>query len=635
MRRLLLLSFVLAACGDSSTGPTRGSLVVPVATGLPAGAEATVTVTGPGGFSREVVAPDSLGDLAAGAYTIVASSVVADEVRYGGAPATQVVEVTGGRRARAQAITYSVASAELTVRVLGLPGGAPASVTVTGPGGFSRTLTTTTLLRTLDPGTYTVAAGDVQAAARTWRPAEPATVITLVAGIDRVATVDYGAGTASLAITIDGVPADVDAGVSVTGPGGYLREVAATTTLRNLDPGTYSISPRTTYGSLASYAPTGSTQARTLADGGSATAQVGFTATPLALQLEPVVQSGLTAPVFATAPPGDARLFVVERRGRVRIVDAGGLRATPFLDIASRVNFIGERGMLGMAFDPQYATNGRFYVYYVALDGNVVLERFSSTPGADVASGGGGIVLVIAHGGSEHHGGMLAFGPDGMLYLAPGDGRCCGDPNNNAQHLGRLLGKLLRIDPGTAPYVVPSDNPFVGTNARPEIWALGLRSPWRFSFDAPTGMLYLADVGQDEREEVNVVPATSAALNYGWPIMEGNSCYRPSEGCATAGLTRPALDDPHSEGCSVTGGYVYRGAAMPELRGHYLYSDYCGGWLRSFRWSNGEATQRREWAGIDLPGTLSFAQDGAGELYMISAGSTPSGNGTIWRIVRR
>jgi glucose/arabinose dehydrogenase len=350
----------------------------------------------------------------------------------------------------------------------------------------------------------------------------------------------------------------------------------------------------------------------------------------LQLTLEPVV-SGLTAPVFLTAPAGDSRLFVLERIGRIRVVAAGALLPTPFLDITDRVNFIGERGLLGMAFHPQFATNGYFYVYYVNLDGDMVVERFASTAGSNVAGSSAGVVITIPHGGENHHGGTIAFGPDGMLYVAPGDGGCCGDPQNNAQNTGNLLGKILRLDIRTTPYAIPPGNPFIGqVGKREEIWAYGLRNPWRYAFDAQEGMLYIGDVGQDAREEVNVVPAATGGINFGWRLMEGSACYNPpTTSCNASGaLELPAAEYVHQEGCSVTGGYVYRGSAIPELTGHYLYADYCRGWLRSFRYTGGGATDHRSWAGIALTQTVSFGQDGAGELYMIA------GNG-VWRIVRR
>ncbi len=349
---------------------------------------------------------------------------------------------------------------------------------------------------------------------------------------------------------------------------------------------------------------------------------------PLELGLD-LVAEGLTTPVFLTAPDNDARLFVVERNGRIRIIEDGSLLAAPFLDIRDRVDTFFERGLLGMAFDPFYAANGRFYVYYTDPS-NVVLERFSSTPGSDVAGPSDGVVIRIPHSGINLHGGTVAFGPDDMLYFAPGDGGCCGDPENDAQNMSLLLGKMLRIDVRTHPYSIPASNPFVGRQGvRPEIWASGLRNPWRFSFDPISRLLYIGDVGENSFEEVNVVPSTAAGLNYGWRLMEGTSCFNPSTNC-TAGvsLTLPAHEYPRAEGCAVIGGYVYRGRAIPELVGHYLYADYCVGWLRSFRWTGTTAAEHRQWTGIDAPETVSFGRDGAGELYMV-AGTR------IWKIVRQ
>jgi glucose/arabinose dehydrogenase len=290
------------------------------------------------------------------------------------------------------------------------------------------------------------------------------------------------------------------------------------------------------------------------------------------------------------------------------------------------VNNIKERGMLSMAFDPRYAENGYFYVYYVALNGDVVTERFVSTPGADVAGGSAGIVMALAHGGSEHHGGLIAFGPDNMLYIAPGDGGCCGDPQKNAQNLYSPLGKILRIDVRTLPYTIPPDNPLVGKEGRPEVWAYGLRNPWRFAFDA--GKLYVADVGQDAREEVNLALASEAGLNYGWPYMEGTWCFNPSTNCAAnRTLMLPVFDYGRADGCSVIGGFVYRGSAIPELTGHYLFADFCQGWLRSFRAAGSGASEHTTWSGVSIPYVSSFGRDAAGELYMIAGAR-------VWKIVR-
>ena len=623
------VAILLVACeGDVGTGPGTGRLDVAIS-GLPTGVAAAVTVTGPNGFQFVTGSSRLLASLAPGSYTVTASEVTSGGVRYAPSPPTQTVLVTSGGTATASPVTYAVASARLAVSVLGLPGGTAASITVSGPNSYTRAVTASEQIDLLQPGAYTITASQVQGGGRTYRPAPAAQTVTLSASASpTTATVAYGAGNATLDLTISGLPAGTDGSVTVTGPAGFTRTLTSSTTLQYLEAGTYTVAAATVGSSLTTHAPSPASQSVDLAEGASSTATVAYGSAPLVLGVELVVE-GLTAPVFLTALPGDDRQFVVERNGRIRIVEADTLRTTPFLDLRSRVNFTGERGMLSMTFDPQYATNGVFYVYYVDLFGDVVVERFNSTPGSNVAGGSGGIVIAIPHRGENHHGGLIAFGPDGMLYVAPGDGGCCGDPQNNGQNRTNLLGKILRIDVRTAPYVVPPDNPFVGqAGVRPEIWAYGLRNPWRYSFDAPAGMIYVSDVGQDAREEINVAPTTAAGLNYGWRLMEGSACYNPSTNCNPGGLSLPAHEYLHSDGCSVTGGYVYRGVAIPELTGHYLYADYCRGWLRSFRSTGaGVATDHHSWATVTLPSTVSFGRDGAGELYMI-AGTQ------VWRLVR-
>jgi glucose/arabinose dehydrogenase len=286
-----------------------------------------------------------------------------------------------------------------------------------------------------------------------------------------------------------------------------------------------------------------------------------------------------------------------------------------------------------MAFHPDYQQNGFFYASYtdVAGDTRIVRYQVSATDPDSADPATASIVLAHDQPYGNHNGGLVLFGPDGMFYVGLGDGGSGGDPQNRAQNLDSLLGKLLRLNvSGAAPYDIPADNPFVGrADARPEIWAYGLRNPWRFSFDRVTGDLYTADVGQNALEEVNVQPAVSpGGENYGWRIMEGNACFDPP-GCSSAGLTFPVLTYPHSDGCSVTGGYVYRGSALPILAGRYLYADYCRGWVRSFTYYNGSAVDRIDWSTELSPGTLvtSFGQDNAGELYVMTA------RGSLFRIV--
>ena len=349
----------------------------------------------------------------------------------------------------------------------------------------------------------------------------------------------------------------------------------------------------------------------------------------LTLALQPFVTSGLSSPVFLAQPLNDGRIFVVEQAGRIRVVRAGVLQATPFLDISTRVVSGGERGLLSVAFHPQYATNRFFYVYFTGANGEIRIERFTATANAEVADPTTSrLIISVAHPVTNHNGGLVAFGPDGMLWTALGDGGGGGDPDRNGQNFNALLGSMLRLDVnGGDPYAVPANNPFVGqAGRRGEIWAKGLRNAWRFAFDAPTGLLYIADVGQNAREEVNADAYSTGGANYGWNIMEGLICYNATT-CNQTGLVLPVLDYPHGTGdCSVTGGYVYRGSAIEGLQGHYLYSDYCSGWLKSFRYSAGVAVDRKDW-GITRVGTVpSFGVDIAGEVYMI-------GGSGIYRIV--
>jgi glucose/arabinose dehydrogenase len=347
---------------------------------------------------------------------------------------------------------------------------------------------------------------------------------------------------------------------------------------------------------------------------------------PLALR---VVATGLDFPVGLAVSPGDSRLFIVEKGGRIRIIKNGVLGPT-FLDLRGRVSTGGEQGLLGLAFDPAYATNGRFVVNYTDVNGDTRISAFTVSADPDVADPATeSVLLPVDQPFDNHNGGQLAFGPDGDLYIGLGDGGSGGDPNGNGQSVATLLGKLLRVNlNGAAPYAVPSDNPFAATAGpatRGEIWSWGLRNPWRFSFDRATGDLYVGDVGQGAHEEIDVSPAATGAgrgVNFGWNRMEGTHCYPPdpAEACDRTGLTGPVLDYDHPDGCSVTGGYVYRGSGIPALEGTYFYSDYCGGWVRSFRFSGGQATDQRDWPALRPGGSVtSFGQDATGELYILTA----------------
>ena len=357
------------------------------------------------------------------------------------------------------------------------------------------------------------------------------------------------------------------------------------------------------------------------------------------LQLVPVVTSGLSSPVYLTAPTGDtARLFVVEQPGRIRVVQHGVLLGTPFLDITGRVLYGGEEGLLSVAFHPLSATNHFFYVDYTRRNaaGDTVytmIERYTVSADSNVAdSATHKLILQITQpqpvtNYPNHKGGLVMFGPDGMLYIGMGDGGSGGDPENRAQNPDSLLGKLLRIDvDGGDPYAIPTGNPFRNGGGAPEIWAVGLRNPWRFAFDRSAGLLYIGDVGQGAWEEVDVEPASQGGLNYGWRIMEGAHCYSATN-CSSAGLVLPALEYDHSNGCSIIGGFVYRGTKAPTLVGQYFYSDYCSGWLRSFSYVNGAVAAQTGWSlNVTLGNVLSLGEDSAGELYVLTAG------GGIYRI---
>ncbi|MBW3629563.1 MAG: PQQ-dependent sugar dehydrogenase [Gemmatimonadetes bacterium] len=347
------------------------------------------------------------------------------------------------------------------------------------------------------------------------------------------------------------------------------------------------------------------------------------------IRLQEVAQ-GLAAPVFLTSPAGDRRLFIVEKPGRIRIIENGQLLPTPFLDITDRVGSTGsEQGLLGLAFHPSYARNGFLFVNYTDKAGDTQIERYRVTAdrnSADAASAKR--LLSIDQPFANHNGGMVDFGPDGMLYIGMGDGGSRGDPQGHGQNMNSLLGKLLRIDVDRGePYGIPRGNPFVGrTGVRAEIWASGLRNPWRFSFDRAANQLYVADVGQNTSEEINVVPATTAGVNYGWNRMEASHCFG-TEPCDRTGLHVSQYEYPRAGGCSVTGGYVYRGRQIPALVGHYFYADYCQPGIRSMRFTTAGVMNERRW---DLPGAAqvaSFGQDSDGEMYVLSLG------GKVYRIV--
>ena len=345
-----------------------------------------------------------------------------------------------------------------------------------------------------------------------------------------------------------------------------------------------------------------------------------------------LVADGLDRPVgLFNAGDGSGRLFVLEQAGTIRVIKDGEVLPTPFLNIVDEVGSGGsEQGLLGLAFHPSYTENGYFYVNYTDRNGNTVIARFSVSDDPDQADPASETQLLgLEQPFANHNGGMLAFGPDGYLYLGLGDGGSGGDPFGNAQSLDTLLGKILRIDVNAGePYGIPPDNPFANGGGRPEIWAYGLRNPWRFSFDRLTDDLYIGDVGQSQWEEIDFLPAGSpGGDNFGWNYREG---LHPYEGTPPAGLNLidPVAEYDHSQGCSVTGGYVYREQDLPDWNGVYLYGDYCSGlvWgllhLPDGSWQNARLFES------DARIT-SFGQDETGEIYLVDH------QGGIYRLAQK
>ena len=339
------------------------------------------------------------------------------------------------------------------------------------------------------------------------------------------------------------------------------------------------------------------------------------------ISLVPLVTNGLTHPLFVThAGDGSGRLFVVEQGGRILVVMNRALQAAPFLDLTDRVLSGGERGLLGLAFHPDFRHNGRFFVNYTRTpDGATVLSEFKARAPAGQLDGMERVLMVVPQPFANHNGGMIAFGPDGFLYVGRGDGGGRGDPNDRGQNPHELLGKILRLDVDRGqPYAIPADNPFAHGGGRPEVFAMGLRNPWRFSFDRQSGALWVADVGQYQWEEVDLVVSGG---NYGWRLMEGRHCFEPTTGCERPELHLPVLEYGHQEGrCSITGGYVHRGNGQPALNAIYFYGDYCSGEIFGARLEAGkpprvvQGPQRLLKSGLRIS---SFGEDEGGEVYVV------------------
>ncbi len=369
-----------------------------------------------------------------------------------------------------------------------------------------------------------------------------------------------------------------------------------------------------------------------------------FDPTKVALSLT-LVRSGFVSPLLVTnAHDGSGRLFVVEQAGRIRVIQGGSVLATPLLDLRGAISTGGERGLLGLTFDPQFPAAPYIYVNFTDRSGNTAISRYTIGSNPNVADRSSGVrILTIGQPYANHNGGNIEFGPDGYLYIGMGDGGSGGDPGNRAQNVNSLLGKMLRIDvhhgTRTRHYTVPDNNPYVGRTGNDLIWSRGLRNPWRWSFDPATKALWIGDVGQNRWEEIDrslVSGSTPAgrAANYGWSVMEGRACFKPSSGCSTSGKQVPLAVYGHSvsgtDNCSVTGGYVYRGSASPVLVGGYLFGDFCSGriWAVSATASTPTAPRLLKDAGTSPKITISsFGRDEAGELYV-----TDLGGGAVYRI---
>lgn len=333
-------------------------------------------------------------------------------------------------------------------------------------------------------------------------------------------------------------------------------------------------------------------------------------------------------PVLVTAPAGDPRLYVVDQPGRIWVV-TDGERAV-LLDIRDRVRSGGERGLLSMAFHPDHAVNGLFYINYTNTSGDTIIAEYQMPQPGRVDTESHRVVLRVGQPASNHNGGMILFDAAGYLLIGMGDGGGSNDQFRTARDPRRLNGAMLRIAVGPGvpePYGIPADNPYVGTeDGRDEVWAIGLRNPWRFTIDEKR--LYVADVGQGRVEEVSVAPSTLAGLDFGWSVMEGDECFRRST-CDASGFVAPVYTYGHGQGCSVTGGVVYRGSALPEIDGHYFFADYCSGWVRSIVVDDkGTLIEELEWPDLDVGLPAGFGTDGFGEMYIASQ------RGPIYKVVR-
>jgi glucose/arabinose dehydrogenase len=502
-----------------------------------------------------------------------------------------------------------------------------AAGTITIPAGSSRTIT----MHAFDAGGVETHRGSVTVTIQPGTNPLISIVLTPLAG-DVPINATLGSFTVRVAPAADTLVVNGTVALAATILDANGSPVAQPVVWATLDPGVATVASTGDRTAQVTAVAPGTTTVVASFGGSGGPAALVVSATPT-LQL---IATGLSFPLYLTQPPGDAsRLFVVEQTGRIRVIRNDTLLSTPFLDLTSIISFSGEQGLLSMAFHPDYVRNGQFFVYYVDRNYTIQVSRYTVSSNPEVAdpTSAQTVLSVIHPPNTNHNGGLVTFGPDGYLYIGVGDG---GTGGVNGQDSTTLLGKILRIDVTAAsPYVVPAGNPFVGRPpAAPEIWAYGFRNPWRFSFDRSSGDLYIADVGEDAYEEVDVQASTSGGgQNYGWNVMEGAHCFNPPTGCNTAGLTLPTFEYSHgvsdANGCAIMGGYVYRGKRLPILEGRYFWADLCRGWVKSFRVENGAAVDLTDYTpqfGL-LSSPSSFGEDGLGELYI-----TTQGDGSVYRI---
>ena len=388
------------------------------------------------------------------------------------------------------------------------------------------------------------------------------------------------------------------------------------------EPTTTSDPPRTTT-STAQPPPTAATT--TVAPPGTTTSSIS-PAADLQVRLEEVVQ--VDQPVLVVSFPEDPRLLVVDKPGRIWVVEAGEREVV--LDIRDLVTSGGERGLLGLAFHPDFASNRLFYVNYTDRSGDTIIAEYLMGDGDTADAGTGRVVLRVRQPATNHNGGMIAFGEDGLLYIGMGDGGGANNQYRTARNPNRLNGAMLRIVVGPEapePYGVPADNPYVEKEeGRDEVWAIGLRNPWRFTIDGER--LYVADVGQGRIEEISVVSTSDPGPDFGWSVMEGDECFRSSD-CDASEFVAPVFTYGHGQGCSISGGVVYRGSELPEISGHYFFADYCSGWVRSIALDeSGALVQELEWPDLELRLPTGFGTDAAGEMYIASQA------GPVYKVVR-